>query len=186
MYATQTSLSSLSLAVAILLQVARADISMAAVSEISDGQPQGPVASTNWAPSTTAEVSSWSTSSYENPFTIYTTMTNSLGVITGMPAVVTSQPTQPAVVTSQPISPTLPSYSGYWYGNSSSTTASTEAPTTLATSTVVDSSSDNGIFTTSSSTPVASFAAVTGAAVTNRVAGAGVGLLVAALGFSLL
>lgn len=36
---------------------------------------------------------------YSNPFTIYTSMTNSLGVITGMPAVVTSQPTQAAVAT---------------------------------------------------------------------------------------
>lgn len=36
---------------------------------------------------------------YSNPFTIYTTMTNSAGVITGMPAVVTSQPTQAAKAT---------------------------------------------------------------------------------------
>lgn len=43
-------------------------------------------------PSTTPAASSWVP--YSNPFTIYTTMTNSLGVITGMPAVVTSQPSQ--------------------------------------------------------------------------------------------
>lgn len=38
----------------------------------------------------TPQASSWVP--YSNPFTIYTTMTNSLGVITGMPAVDTSQP----------------------------------------------------------------------------------------------
>ncbi|KIW95267.1 uncharacterized protein Z519_03851 [Cladophialophora bantiana CBS 173.52] len=169
---------------------------MSAVSQISDGQPQGPVASTSlptesstsWSSSITEEVSSWPTSSYENPFTIYTSMTNSLGVITGMPSVVTSQPTQPAVITSQPVSPTLPSYSGYYYGNGSSTTSAqsiSSGPTTLVTSTVGESPY-NGVSTTSSGTSMATFAQVTGAAVTNRVAGACLGLLVAALGFSLL
>jgi len=43
-----------------------------------------------------------------NPATQYTTQTNSMGVITGMPAVVTSQPIQPGVVTSQPLPASLP------------------------------------------------------------------------------
>jgi hypothetical protein len=43
------------------------------------------------------------TSSVDNyPQTSYLKQTNSLGVVTGMPAVFTSQPGQPAVVTSQP------------------------------------------------------------------------------------
>lgn len=42
----------------------------------------------------TPEATTTSEIPYSNPFTIYTTMTNSLGVITGMPAVDTSQPSQ--------------------------------------------------------------------------------------------
>ena len=39
---------------------------------------------------------------YSNPFTAYTSLTDSRGVITGMPAVATSIPSQAAVVTSIP------------------------------------------------------------------------------------
>ena len=115
---------------------------------------------------------------------MYTSMTNSLGVITGMPEVVTSQPTQPAVVTSQPVSPTLPSYSGYYYN----TTSTASKLSTMATSTVVASASNNnGVFSTTAGTSASSaFAQATGAAVSNKVTGVGLGLVVAALGFSLL
>lgn len=52
-----------------------------------------PVVYSSW---TSAQVVSSSASSvpYSNPFTVYTTQTNSAGVITGMPAVVTSQPSE--------------------------------------------------------------------------------------------
>lgn len=184
MQTTHVSLSplSLSLAITLLLQGVTADTTMAAVSEYSDGQPQAPTGSaSSWSPTT--EVAWSGTSSYDNPFTVYTSMTNSLGVITGMPSVVTSQPSQPALVTSQPPSATLPYYSGYYYNTS------TTAPTTLTTSTVLASASNNdGVFTTASSSgsAIATFAQVTGAAVSNKMAGAGVGLAIAALGFSLL
>jgi hypothetical protein len=42
-----------------------------------------------------------------NPNTMYLTQTDANGVITGMPQVATSQPTQPAVVTSQPGQPAV-------------------------------------------------------------------------------
>ncbi|KAF2003320.1 hypothetical protein P154DRAFT_532423 [Amniculicola lignicola CBS 123094] len=41
------------------------------------------------------------------PQTSYLQQTNSLGVVTGMPAVFTSQPSQPAVFTSQPSQPAV-------------------------------------------------------------------------------
>ncbi|KAG9775008.1 hypothetical protein ABEF95_012149 [Exophiala dermatitidis] len=169
-----------------------------AISQIPDGQIQA-----------AATTSSDGTSSYENPFTSYTSMTNSLGVITGMPSVVTSQPSvvtsQPEVVTSQPVSPTLPSYSGFAYGNSttgtttqsatgsasasgSSNTVQTESssssPTTLATSSKPGSSSGSGTASAS-----ATIAQATGAAVpvvANKVGGVGITLFVLGMGFSLL
>ena len=183
----QTTIS-LSVTLALLLHsmATLADAStMTAISQIPDGQPQAPA--TSWPSGSTSQfwsslpgatVISHPSSSYENPFTIYTTETNSLGVITGMPSVVTSQP---AVVTSQPATPTLPHYSGYAYGNS--TESSTAPPTTLATSTVVASAS-HGEHT--SATASATFAQSTGGAVANKVAGAGIGLIVLGLGFSML
>jgi len=159
---------------------------MTAISQIPDGQVQ--------APTDSSTDSMLSSSSYENPFTVYTTQTNSLGVITGMPSVWTSQP---SAVTSQPASPTLPSYSGYVYANTTtgadvstaSDSSTTEAPTltstmsvsgmTLATSTVVASQSR-----ATNASPT--LAQATGGAVSNQVAGAGIGLVVLGLGFSLL
>lgn len=57
-----------------------------------------PVAVVATSPVAQALAASESSTPYSNPFTIYTTMTNSLGVITGMPAVVTAQPSEAAVV----------------------------------------------------------------------------------------
>lgn len=162
-----------------------------AASQIPDGQVQAPASaptdSTSWW-ATLPGKTVISSGSYENPFTIYTSMTNSLGVITGMPAVVTSQP---AVWTSQPVSPTLPSYSGFAYSNGTTTssssvgvptpTTSDMGPSTMATSTVTPT---QGFAATTSGS--ATFAQATGGAISNKLAGAGVGLLVAALGFSLL
>jgi len=191
MYTTQNTLSFLVLFNG-LLRSTLADSTMLAISEYPDGQPQAPGGQTSypydpsssWTSSVSVTTSvSWPSSSYDNPFTIYTSMTNSLGVITGMPAVVTSQPTQPAVVTSQPVSPTLPSYSGYYYN----TTSTTSGLSTLSTSTVPVSASNNGVFTTTPSRISSpTLAQATGAAVSNKVAGAGFGLMVAALGFSFL
>lgn len=183
MHTSQMSLSSLALAVVLLLQTANADTTMPAVSEYYDGQPQAGTWSSD--PSSTWEASttefSWPSSSYDNPFTIYTSLTNSLGVITGMPSVWTSQPTQPAVVTSQPVSPTLPTYSGYYYNTTSSAPSTTVGLTTLATSGTFAATT-----TTSSNSPAPTFAQVTGAASSSKMAGAGLGLVVAALGFCLL
>lgn len=183
----QTTLSfSVTLALLLHSTATLADAStMTAISQIPDGQPPAPAStwpsgstSQFWSSLPGATVPSYPSSSYENPFTIYTTQTNSLGVITGMPSVVTSQP---AVVTSQPASPTLPSYSEHAYENS--TTSSTASPTTLATSTVVASPSHGENATASAS---ATFQQSTGGAVANKVAGAGIGLIVLGLGFSML
>ncbi|KIW13100.1 hypothetical protein PV08_08287 [Exophiala spinifera] len=142
-----------------------------------------------------SEANTTTTASYENPFTVYTTETNSLGVITGMPSVVTSQP---SVVTSQPVSPTLPSYSGYVYANSTAATSSVGTETETATSAAGQSTtgltgsvplSTTTTLATSaggSSSASATFAAATGGAVSNKVAGAGIGLVIMGLGFSLL
>lgn len=103
-----------------------------------------------------------------------------------MPEVVTSQP---EVVTSQPPSATLPSLSGYWYGNETTTAASsTETgetqPTTFVTSTASGSGSSTGA--SGSRSASATFAQSTGAAVSGKIVGAGMGLVVLALGFSML
>ncbi|KAJ9609746.1 hypothetical protein H2200_006074 [Cladophialophora chaetospira] len=184
MHSSSISLPSLALAV-FLLQAVSADTTLPAISEYYDGQPQAgsyPTdPSSSWWASTTTDSLWQSTSSYENPFTVYTSQTNSLGVITGMPAVVTSQPTQPAVVTSQPASPTLPTYSGYWYNTTASSPSATLGNTILATS-----GTSFVTTTTSSSNPVATFAQVTGAASANKIASTGLGLVVAALAFCML
>ena len=168
------AVNTLSLAILLLSASTNAQSTVTGVSQISDGQIQAP----------TGTASTTSTAPYENPFTSYTTQTDSLGVITGQPSVVTSQP---EVVTSQPPSATLPILSGYWYGNSTTTAASlTEAgPTTLTTSTVTGSES-GGSGASGSRSATATFAEATGAAVSNAVAGAGMGLVVLALGFSML
>ena len=182
MYTSQLCLSTISLAVTLLLQTTHAATTVAAVSEYPDGQPQAPPATVSSAWPTYSASIGWpvtSSTPYENPFTIYTTMTNSLGVITGMPAVWTSQPSQPAVVTSQPPSATLPYYSGYYYNTTTSASTSTMtgsySMSTMTTTTTTGSSSKSAVPT---------FAQVTGAAVSSRkVAGAGVALVVAAIGF---
>jgi len=51
---------------------------------------------------------------YSNIETLYTTETNSLGVVTGMPDPVTTQPGQPAEVTSQPAAASI--YAGLSQG----------------------------------------------------------------------
>ncbi|RVX73080.1 hypothetical protein B0A52_02206 [Exophiala mesophila] len=135
---------------------------------------------------TSSDAITSSSGSYENPFTIYTTQTDSLGVITGQPSVVTSQP---ELVTSQPAAATNPTLSGYWYGNettstSAESTSTEDATTTLATSTVPVESTEGGA--SGSRSASASLAVATGAAVSNQVAGAGLALVVLGLGFSML
>ncbi|EXJ86128.1 hypothetical protein A1O1_06498 [Capronia coronata CBS 617.96] len=191
------SLSSLSLAILLLHQPLQTHAApepqavastLTAISQIPDGQIQAAASSPSVAVSDPS-----ATSSYDNPFTSYTSMTNSLGVITGMPSVVTSQP---EVVTSQPVSPTLPTYSGYVYANSSSSDGTAVASsalltadssgTTLATSTVAASGSGSQGQSTDTKSATATFAQATGGAVSNKVAGAGVSLVVLGLCFSLL
>lgn len=170
-----------------------------AMSQISDGQPQAPY---NTAVSGSSV--SWPTSSgsYENPFTIYTTQTNSLGVITGMPSVVTSQP---SVITSQPASPTLPSTSVVGYANSTMTTTtdsdtgtdqtSTLGATSLSQTTEAGTTANAGTSGSATATATANsgstrasatFAQATGGAVSNRITVAGAGLVALGLGFSFL
>lgn len=184
-----TSIGFGALSLALLLVPSTAQSTVSGISQLSDGQVQAPTSSI-LSPSTTETladpVATTTTSeSYENPFTIYTTQTNSLGVITGQPSVVTSQPD---VVTSQPPSATLPSVSGYWYGNSSSIATETSAesnvlPSTLATSTVTGSGSSS---VTGSRSATATFAQATGAAASGKIVGSGLGFVILALGFSML
>ena len=103
-------------------------------------------------------------------------MTNSLGVVTGMPSVVTSQP---AAVTEQPVSPTLPSYSGYAYGNSTTVGVT---PTTMQTEAAASSTEQRSAPASASAT----IADSTGGADMNRVAGCGVALVLLGFGFSML
>ena len=185
--------STISLALLAITSTTLAQSTVSDVSQIGDGQIQAPTdtASASVSLSSAADPAlssavTTSTGSYENPFTIYTTQTNSLGVITGQPSVVTSQP---EVVTSQPPSATLPSVSGYYYGNGTAAVSDTTAamPSTLETSTVTKSASGSGSSGASgSSSASASFAQSTGAAVSTKVVGTGLGLVALALGFSML
>lgn len=128
-------------------------------------------------------ISSWSSWSYENAFTIYTTQTDSLGVITGRPAVVTSQP---EVVTSQPPVATNPTLSGYWYGNSTTTTSSISQTSSAQSTTLATSTTATTVGSSGSRSGTAAIATATGGAVSNQVAGAGLALVVLGLGFSML
>ena len=154
--------------------LSQSTVSVNPVSQIPDGQPQAPINATSVPVVETPFVSSTTTVPYENPFTSYLSMTNSVGVVTGMPSVVTSQP---SAVTSQPISPTLPSYSGYAYSNSTTTSSSMSMSIVSASSSVAAKESTSG-------TASATFAHATGGA--DRVAGAGLALLVLGVGFSML
>jgi hypothetical protein len=185
MHMSQISLPSVALTVTLLLHGTAAVTTVPAISQISDGQPQAPTATWSAASeSWSSAASEWTsgTASYENPFTIYTTQTNSLGVITGMPSVWTSQPSQPPLVTSQPVSPTLPTYSGYYYNTTSSSMPTSSAlvgtASSMMTSFTTTGSSSSGISPT--------FAQATGAAASSRVVGAAFGLVAAGLVFSLL
>jgi hypothetical protein len=164
-----------SVLLASLASLAVSQNTVEAVSQNQDGQIQAP---TDTVIATAAPTSA----PYENPFTIYTTETNEWGVITGMPKVytsqptqplaVTSQPTQPAVVTSQPVSPT------HTYGNS--TTLQTSTMSSETTSETEAASSTTGA---AASSP--SVAPLNGAD-TNRIAGAGLALVVVSIGFFML
>lgn len=112
-----------------------------AVTQISDGQIQAPAPT----PETT------SLSSYSNPSEQYTSLTNSLGVITGQPSVITSQPSvitsQPSVITSQDPVATF-----------ESSAPGIPVNTTIATVTLSSSSVGSGVvgnLSTSTSTRVA-------------------------------
>lgn len=94
---------------------------------------------------------------YSNPETSYTTETNSLGVITGQPTPVTTQPGLPAAVTSQPAAASI--YAGLSQGlntviagnrtltvnvSGNSTSVVTPTPTTQSTLTTNTASGTTG------------------------------------------
>ena len=101
------------------------------------------------------------TVSYSNLETLYTTETNSLGVITGQPTPVTTQPGQPAVVTSEPAAASI--YAGLSQGlntvvvgNSTLTVDVNGNQTSVVTSTSTAPSSAASAGTTGSGTATAS------------------------------
>lgn len=87
------------------------------------------------------------TAPYSNPFTIYTTQTDSRGVITGMPAVVTAQPSQADVATVCSGCSSVLSDEASWSSmvaslySTSTPAAAVTGNETLATSTVSETSS---------------------------------------------
>ena len=155
------------------------------VSQIADGQPQAPTGVPSGpGPEIISTALPTETTPYTNAFTSYLSMTDSLGVVTGMPSVVTSQP---AAVTEQPVSPTLPSYSGYAYGNSTTVGVMASTMQTVASATQEASASASAPEQQSGSASAsATVGQSTGSAEVNRVAGCGVALMVLGVGFSLL
>jgi len=110
-----------------------------------------------------------------NPNTMYLTQTDANGVITGMPAVATSQPAQPAVVTSQPLPASIPALGlglqTVTQGNNTYTVSVGSSTTLLISSTSTKpsaSASGNGSGTGSSTSKA-------GAAVATAAVGALVG-----------
>jgi hypothetical protein len=116
----------------------------------------------------------------DNPLTKYLTMTDANGVITGMPAVVTSQPTQPAAVTSQPPIASLPALhdgtTTLTFNNHTYTVAVSGSVTSFVTSTSTTAKASG---TGASASGSGAGASSTGAAATGRVAA---GALVGAAG----
>lgn len=162
-----------SIFIASIATLAAAQSTLEAVNQIQDGQVQAPTATV------VASAPVPTSAPYENPFTIYLTQTNEWGVITGMPDVQTSQPlpavaitSQPSLITSQPVSPT------HSYGNSTTLhTITTSAETTSET----DGSSSTSAATSPSVAPLSESGADT-----NRIAGAGLALVVVSIGFFML
>lgn len=107
---------------------------------------------------------------YSNPFTIYTTMTNSLGVITGMPAVATSQPSQPAVATACSGCASVLSQQSAW-ASSVGTLMSSSRPATTVVAVSSTGSSSTTQASASATTAQPSFAQRTGAASQLAVSG---------------
>jgi Yeast PIR protein repeat len=184
MHTFKSTILTIALAIA-ALSLPQDTATVPAVSQIGDGQVQAPTATPAIPSGPGPEIVSTplplvsESTPYSNPFTSYLTMTNSLGVVTGMPSVVTSQP---AAVTEQPVSPTLPSYSGYAYGNSTTVGVSATA-TTMVTSAAESTAASSAGGSASSSAPIAQ---ATNGAELKRMAGCGVALVVLGMGFSML
>ena len=126
-------------------------------SDIAKGEVVAPTGTTVWwtpestAPSATSVQSvDWNKAAsspavtqpsvpYSNPFTIYTSMTDSRGVITGMPAVITAQPSQAAVATicsgCAEVSSQQASYSSMVASLYSTSSTAVRSNTTMATAT---------------------------------------------------
>ena len=172
------TLLTIALATAALAQDSTSTMTMNAVSQITDGQIQAPT--DTGIPTGPGPVIVSTSVPYSNPFTSYLSQTDSMGVVTGMPSVVTSQP---AAVTEQPVSPTLPSYSGYAYGNSTTVGVSASTMQTMASNSVQASASVQPQGSASASATVSES---TGGADMNRVAGCGVALAVLGMGFAML
>ncbi|KAF2199021.1 hypothetical protein GQ43DRAFT_482827 [Delitschia confertaspora ATCC 74209] len=149
------------------------------------------------APLFAAAALAQSTSVDEHPQTTYLTQTNSLGVVTGQPAVATSQPpqppaatSQPAVVTTQPDAASIPALGSGVHtvpqvsGNSTSflTVSISNTTTSFFSPTIKPSGSTTGSVTRSPSgtdasgspTGTATTSSSTGAAATMRAMAGGV------------
>jgi len=158
------------------LTAAQSTVTVQPVTQIADGQVQAPQALNGTT----------TTAAYTNPFTSYTTQTDSLGVITGMPSVVTSQPavitSQPAVVTSQPSVAGVIMTTSY-----ANTTMATSARSSMSSVLMSASSSASSVRASAgSATSSASIEVSTGGAVNNRITGTGLGLVVLGGTFALL
>lgn len=132
------------------------------------------VQSTPSATSAVVVTSSSKSEAYSNPFTIYTTMTNSLGVITGMPAVATSQPSQAAKATECSGCASVKSAQSSWSSMISSM-YSTSSPVAAAVSPTSSSSASRATSATSTS---AGFSQKTNAASRREVLNGGAALAV--------
>ncbi len=143
----------------------------------SASQPQSTplaLAATSSAP---AVVTSQSSAQYSNAFTVYTSMTDSRGVITGMPAVATAQPSQAEVATVCSGCSSVASAEESWSSMvasiySTSTLAAASANSTMSSATSATSTASSAS-STSSATSSATFSQSTGAASRNIVCSGG-------------
>lgn len=147
--------------------------------------------------SASASTTSTSTPPYSNPNTQYLTQTNSVGVVTGMPSVVTSQPaggvaitTQPAVVTTQPILATIPAglstgLNTIPYGNTTVTVSMSGSITSIISASKTTATSGSGAAASGSGASASGSGTATGAS-SSSSAGAGAHIKAggAALGFA--
>ncbi|KAK5947059.1 hypothetical protein PMZ80_001205 [Knufia obscura] len=123
------------------------------------------------ASSAPAVITSQSSAPYSNPFTVYTSMTDSRGVITGMPAVATSQPSQADVATVCSGCASVMSAQESWSSMVSSIYSTSTPVPTSASSTMSSATSASSTGSSASSSPT--FEQSTGAASRSAVLSGG-------------